>query len=174
MIVTVKITISLLKFHGRTTKALGFFFLASSSEINSISSTYIIEASSVQLSLDEGFLPEIKISNVDLFYSNEKPILSFNSHKCFWYSAAMVWEHALRFSSNISVFSASFFARIASSHLEFNQGCDFLILPASSYGIYLQRVNHRTSMKWVADSFALPRPISFSQGFLQARPICTC
>ena len=49
------------------------------SEINSISSTYIIEASSVNLSLDEGFLPEIKISNVDLFYSNREPILSFNS-----------------------------------------------------------------------------------------------
>jgi len=49
------------------------------SEINSISSTYIIEASSVHLSLDEGFLPEIKISNVDLFYSNREPILSFNS-----------------------------------------------------------------------------------------------
>ena len=48
-------------------------------EINSISSTYIIEASSVYLSLDEGFLPEIKISNVDLFYSNREPILSFNS-----------------------------------------------------------------------------------------------
>ena len=49
------------------------------SEINSISSTYIIEASSANLSLDEGFLPEIKISNVDLFYSNGEPILSFNS-----------------------------------------------------------------------------------------------
>ncbi len=49
------------------------------SEINSISSTYVIEASSVRLSLDEGFLPEIKINNVDLFYSNREPILSFNS-----------------------------------------------------------------------------------------------
>ncbi len=36
------------------------------SEFNSISSTYLIEASSVHLSLDEGFSPEIKISNVDL------------------------------------------------------------------------------------------------------------
>ena len=49
------------------------------SEINSISSTYIIEARSVHLSLDDSFLPEIKISNVDLFYSNGEPILSFNS-----------------------------------------------------------------------------------------------
>lgn len=49
------------------------------SEINSISSTYSVEASSVHLSLDEGFLPEIKISNVDLFYSNGEPILSFES-----------------------------------------------------------------------------------------------
>ena len=48
-------------------------------EINSISSTYIIEASSVHLSLDESFLPELKISNVDFFYSNREPILSFNS-----------------------------------------------------------------------------------------------
>ena len=41
------------------------------SEINSISSTYIIEASSANLSLDEGFLPEIKISNVCLLYTSD-------------------------------------------------------------------------------------------------------
>ena len=49
------------------------------SEINSISSTYILEASSVHLSLDDGFLPEIKISNVDLLFPDKEPILSFNS-----------------------------------------------------------------------------------------------
>ena len=49
------------------------------SEINSIMSTYIIEASSVYLSLDDGFLPEIKISNVELFFPDKEPILSFNS-----------------------------------------------------------------------------------------------
>ena len=49
------------------------------SEINSITSTYIIEASSVHLSLDEGFLPEIKITNVDLSISDKEPVLSFNS-----------------------------------------------------------------------------------------------
>ena len=49
------------------------------SEINSITSTYIIEASSVHLSLDDSFLPEVKISNVDLFFPDKEPILSFNS-----------------------------------------------------------------------------------------------
>ena len=48
------------------------------SEINSISSSYILEASSVHLSLDEGFLPELKISNVDLFYSNNKLLHTTN------------------------------------------------------------------------------------------------
>jgi len=49
------------------------------SEVNSISSTYLIEASSVHLSLYEGFSPEIKISNVDLSIPDKEPILSFNS-----------------------------------------------------------------------------------------------
>ena len=49
------------------------------SEVNSISSTYLIEASSVHLSLDEGFSPEIKISNVDLSIPDKEPVLSFNS-----------------------------------------------------------------------------------------------
>ena len=49
------------------------------SEVNSISSTYLIEASSVHLSLDEGFSPEIKITNVDLSISDKEPVLSFNS-----------------------------------------------------------------------------------------------
>ena len=41
-------------------------------EVNSISSTYLIEASSVHLSLDDSFLPEIKISNVDLSITDSK------------------------------------------------------------------------------------------------------
>ena len=49
------------------------------SEVNSISSTYLIEASRVHLSLDEGFSPEIKISNVDLSIPDKEPVLSFNS-----------------------------------------------------------------------------------------------
>ncbi len=48
-------------------------------EINSVPSPYFIEASSVYLSLDDGFLPEIKIRNVDLLVPDKKPILSFNS-----------------------------------------------------------------------------------------------
>lgn len=48
-------------------------------EINSVPSRYSIEASSVYLSLDDGFLPEIKIRNVDLLVPDKKPILSFNS-----------------------------------------------------------------------------------------------
>ncbi len=51
------------------------------SEVNSISSTYLIEASSVHLSLDEMFSPEIKISNIDLSIPDKEPILSFNSLK---------------------------------------------------------------------------------------------
>ena len=49
------------------------------SEINSLSSYYFIEASHFYLSLDDDFLPEIKISNVDLFLPDKEPILSFNS-----------------------------------------------------------------------------------------------
>ena len=49
------------------------------SEVNSISSSYIIEASNVHVSLDQSFLPEIKISNVDLSIPDKESILSFNS-----------------------------------------------------------------------------------------------
>ena len=51
------------------------------SEINSFSSAYFIEANSIYLSLDGNFIPEIKIKNVDLFYADRKPILSFTAFK---------------------------------------------------------------------------------------------
>ena len=48
-------------------------------EINTVSSKYFIEASDFYLSLDDDFLPEIKITNFDLFVPDKKPIISFNS-----------------------------------------------------------------------------------------------
>ena len=51
------------------------------SEANILSSPYLIEASGFYLSLDTGFVPEIKISDVDLLFPDKKPILFFNSLK---------------------------------------------------------------------------------------------
>ena len=51
------------------------------SEANILSSPYLIEASGFYLSLDTGFVPEIKISDVDLLFPDKKPVLFFNSLK---------------------------------------------------------------------------------------------
>ena len=51
------------------------------SEINSLSSTYFIQASGIYFSLDDSFEPEITISDVDFLFSGKEPILSFNSFK---------------------------------------------------------------------------------------------
>ena len=50
-------------------------------EINSLSSPYLVEAGGVSLSLDDGFVPEINISGVDLLFPSKEPLLSFNSLK---------------------------------------------------------------------------------------------
>ena len=50
-------------------------------EINSLSSPYLVEAGGVSLSLDDGFVPEINISGVDLLSPNKETLLSFNSLK---------------------------------------------------------------------------------------------
>ena len=50
-------------------------------EINSLSSPYLVEAGGVSLSLDDGFVPEINISGVDLLFPSKEPLLSFNSFK---------------------------------------------------------------------------------------------
>lgn len=51
------------------------------SEVNSLSSPYFVEAGGVYLSLDDGFVPEINISGVDLLFPSKEPLLSFNSLK---------------------------------------------------------------------------------------------
>ena len=50
-------------------------------EINSLSSPYLVEAGGVSLSLDDGFVPEINISGVDLLFPSKEPLLSLNSLK---------------------------------------------------------------------------------------------
>ena len=51
------------------------------SEVNSLSSPYLVEAGGVYLSLDDDFVPEINISGVDLLFPSKEPLLSFNSLK---------------------------------------------------------------------------------------------